>query len=265
MSGSAREVRIEIGGLRAALETEGGELTALAERRYAGFLSAARPDWRFRVGRREHGLVPLADVVVRQPHGTGRIELERHDFLATLDVRRRVGDVALGAMDEIALDAFLRVAYSIALLDAGALLLHASSVARDGRGYVFPGRSGSGKTTVTRLSPGATLLSDELSIVGREGRCYGTPFWGELARAGENRSVPAAGLYLLRQADHHAATPLRAPQALAALLPNVVFFARDPGLVARVFDVAADVVERVPCFDLAFRRDPGFWDVIQRD
>jgi hypothetical protein len=259
------EVRLEIGGVRAALETDRDEVVALAARRYAGFLSGAAVDWRFTIDRREHGLVPLIDVVVRQRNGSRELELERHDFLATLDVARRAGTVALGALDEIALDAFLRVAYSIALLDAGALLLHASSVARADRGYVFPGRSGSGKTTVTRLSPGATLLSDELSIVTRDGRCYGTPFWGELARAGENRGVRAAGLYVLRQADHHAVTPLRPPQALHALLPNVVFFARDPALAGHVLDVAAETVARVPCFELAFRRDPGFWSVIGGD
>jgi hypothetical protein len=31
-----------------------------------------------------------------------------------------------------------------------------------------------------------------------------------------------------------------------------------------VLDIAADLVEAVPCFELTFRRDPGFWEVIER-
>ena len=42
--------------------------------------------------------------------------------------------------------------------------------------------------------------------------------------------------------------------------------ARDvPDLTARVLGVAADLVEAVPCFDLSFRLDPGFWEVIDGD
>src|SRR5260370_754015 len=49
-----------------------------------------------------------------------------------------------------------------------------------------------------------------------------------------------------------------------ALLPNVLFFARDADLTARVLQIAADLIEAVPCFDLSFRLDPGFWEVIDR-
>jgi hypothetical protein len=53
-------------------------------------------------------------------------------------------------------------------------------------------------------------------------------------------------------------------RALERLLPNVLFFARDPELTARVLDIAGELVESVPCFDLSFRLDPGFWEVIDR-
>ena|GEM_PF-7003631 len=45
-------------------------------------------------------------------------------------------------------------------------LLHAASIARNNKGYIFPGRSGSGKTTLSRLSSGENhVLCDELSAV----------------------------------------------------------------------------------------------------
>ena len=53
-------------------------------------------------------------------------------------------------------------------------------------------------------------------------------------------------------------------QAIERLLPNVLFFARDAELVTGVLDIAADLVEAVPCFDLSFRRDAGFWEIVDR-
>ena len=122
---------------------------------------------------------------MRRAGGPGRLQIERHDFLATLDLDGRTGTLELGAIDHIALDTFLRVTYSLALLPVGALLVHAASLGRAGRAWMFPGPSGSGKTTLTRLSADADLLSDEISIVRVDAdgpRCYGSPFWGDLGR-----------------------------------------------------------------------------------
>jgi hypothetical protein len=259
------EITVEIGGVRAALVTADRQVAAVVSSRYAGFICAGPADWRFEIGRRAEGLVSLEDVVVRGG-GRGRLEIERHDFLATLDLRARAGTVALGAVDHIAVDTFLRVAYSLALLEAGGLLVHAASLGRGARAWVFAGPSGSGKTTLTRLSPEATLLSDEISIVrlAADGaRCHGSPFWGELARPGDNVAVRLAAIHFLRHADRHAATPVVPRASLAALLPNVLFFAAEPSLVARVLDVAGTLVQRVPCFALGFRPDAAVWEAIE--
>jgi hypothetical protein len=259
------EVTVDIGGVRTAIQSRHPEVAAVVADRYAGFLTEEPADWRIDTGLRPQGLVALEDVVVRSA-GAGRLTLERHDFFATLDVPARAGTLALGAVDHVALDTFLRVAYSVALLETGALLVHAASLGRDGGAWVFPGPSGSGKTTLTRLSPDATLLSDEISIVRlTDGAacCHGSPFWGDLGEAGRNAAVPLRAIHFLRHAERHAVTPLDRRRALAALLPNVLFFAAEPSLIARVLDVAAGLVERVPCFALGFRPEASVWEVIR--
>jgi energy-coupling factor transporter ATP-binding protein EcfA2 len=145
------------------------------------------------------------------------------------------------------------------------VLPHASCLVRANKAYLFCGPSGSGKTTVARLSHEATVLTDELPVVRVvNGRAiaYGTPFWGQLARGAENRSAPLAGIYFLRQAQRHAVRPVGLRPALEQLLANVLFFAREGGLPAQVFGIAADLIEAVPCFQLFFRPDPGFWEAI---
>ena len=259
------ELTLEIGGVRAAILTRHPEITRVVSDRYRGFLSSGHADWCIEADVRPEGVVALADVAVR-PDGHGRrLRIERHDFLATLDLDARTGTLQLGAIDRIAVDTFLRVAYSLALLPAGALLVHAASLGRDGRAWLFPGPSGSGKTTLTRLSADAQLLSDEISIVRADAngvRCYGSPFFGDLGRPGDNHALPLSAIHFLRHADCHVASPLPARRALTALLPNVLFFARDGTLVARVLEVAAALTTAVPSFALDFRPEPSVWEVI---
>ena len=77
------------------------------------------------------------------------------------------------------------------------------------------------------------------------------------------RAAPLVGIYFLHHGGRHAVEALGPKEALARLLPNVLFFAREADVTAAVFHIAADLVEAVPCFDLSFRPDPGFWEVIR--
>ena len=62
-----------------------------------------------------------------------------------------------------ALANFLRVTYALLLIRHGGFLFHSAGMIRNGCGYLFYGHSGSGKTTVSRLSQNhVTLLSDDL-------------------------------------------------------------------------------------------------------
>jgi hypothetical protein len=263
------ELSIAIAGLRTAIVAWDPEVPGIVRDRYKGFLWKGATDWRIEVDARtaECRLSP-DDVVVACDEGTARFRITRGDFAGAVDLDAHRGTVTFSNLDEFSVDSFVRVFYSLALVERQGLIAHAASLVRHGRAHLFPGRSGSGKTTLTRLSPEATLLSDELSIVrgvAGEIRCYGTPFWGELARAGEDQAAPLAGIYFIRHGEHHVVEALRPRQALERLLPNVVFFTRDIDLMTELLSIAAHLVETVPCFDLAFRPDPGFWEVIDHD
>jgi hypothetical protein len=258
------ELDVAIGGMHVRFESERRQLLDVARDRYKGFLDTGRPDWTLALDLGSIAAAPDADVVVRTDDGR-RITIQRGDFRATLDLSARRGRLVLAEADEFSLDSFLRVFGSLALAERNGLLVHASSVVRTGRAFLFPGVSGSGKSTVARLSADALVLSDEISIVralARDARCHGSPFWGELARAGADHDAPLAGVYFLSQADHHELHPLTPRQAVSALLPNVLWFSRDTVLTAQVLDLAGTLVETVPCFALRFRRDAGFWRLI---
>lgn len=264
------ELSIGIAGLRTAVVTGDPDVAGAVGARFKGFLGPGPADWRVEIGPPPGSLPVVQDVVVRRDAGGARFSVRRHDFAGTVDLGTRTADVALTSPDglskDVSIESFLRVLYSLALVEAHGLVVHAASLVRDGGTYLFCGPSGSGKTTVARLSTDATLLSDELTIVRmREGQavCFGTPFRGELALAGEDRAAPLVGIYFLHHGSRHAVEAVRPGPALARLLPNVLFFAREADVTAAVFGIAADLVEAVPCFDLSFRPDPGFWEVIR--
>ena len=262
------EVSVRIAGLRTSILTRDLKIADVVRGRYKGFLSAGTPDWRIAMDTQPAGHPPFADdVAVTRNGGPAQFSVRRGNLAGTVDLRERRGTaVLIDPPHEASVDVYLRILYSLALVEVHGLVLHAASLVRNGKAYLFCGPSGSGKTTVARLSPDKTLLSDELSIVkisDGSAVCCGTPFWGELARAGEDRTAPLAGIYFLRQGTRHAAETLRPRHALERLLPNVVFFAREADVTARVFGIAAGLVEAVPCFDLFFRPDPGFWEVVE--
>jgi hypothetical protein len=264
--GAQTELTLGIGGVLTAIAMRDAALADIVRQRYKGFLSSEEPRWRIALDL--DTVVPPAvpgDVVVRCDGHPARLAVERGDFSAILDLDRRCGRVALNAPNEFSIDSFLRIAYTLALLDVPGLVVHAASLIRGGKAYLFCGRSGAGKTTLTRLSPDATLLSDELSIGtmsnGRV-RCHGTPFWGELARAGEDRCAPLHAIFFLHHGRRHKADALKSGDALRRLLSTVLFFAREPELTARVLGIASTLIESVPSFDLHFRPDAGFWEVV---
>ncbi|HEV8617444.1 MAG TPA: hypothetical protein VGU22_18275 [Methylomirabilota bacterium] len=259
------EIIVDIGGIAISVVTHDQVIVDVVEDRYKGFLADRGPDWRLEMG--VGPVVPGADhdVVVEGTGAAGCFRVRRYDFVGMLELGRHAGRVTLLDPDEITLDSFFRIAYSLMLLERGGLILHSASLVRNHRAWVFCGPSGSGKTTIARMSHDVTVLSDELSILRVTDHgvvAHGTPFWGDLARGGDNVCVDVAGLYMLRQGARHAVEPLAPGRALAALLPNVMFFAKDAGLTRTLLSIAGALVESVECATLTFSRDPGFWEVI---
>jgi hypothetical protein len=260
------ELNLGIAGLRTAVVTDDPNVAAVIEDHYRGFLASGPVDWRLEIRRDPDALRDATTVNVRREGAPRRFTARRFDFAGTLDLGMQTAELRLAEPDDVAINSFLRILYSLALAQSGGLVLHAASLVRNERAYVFCGPSGSGKTTAARLSTDATLLSDELSILRViDGRvlCFGTPFRGELALAGADRGAPVAGIYFLHHGPRHVATTLTARVAVTRLLRNVLWFVTEPDVTVAIFRVAAMIIDGAPSFDLSFRRDPGFWGVLQ--
>jgi hypothetical protein len=170
-----------------------------------------------------------------------------------------------GAKHVYALDSLLRILLSWVLLRHAGFLLHAATVVRNGRAYVFMGRSGAGKSTVAALSPAESVWTDEISLLRREKgewRAYGTPFWGEFRAAGSNSSAPVAGIFGLKQARENGVEALGPVELLRNILPNVLFFSGEAAANQRLLEILGQAVKEIPGYHLAFRKDRTFWETL---
>src|SRR6202158_4480675 len=256
---------VEIGGIPIALSTCDEGFLDLLRQRYDGFLSSSPPEFELEFDLTSTGPVSDDDVRVRRDGDEWLIE--RGDFHALWHPSTGRGSVRQNA-NPYSLDSVLRILHSLILAQRGGFLLHAASAICDGRSYLFSGVSGAGKTTMTRLAPAdITLLTDEISYVrpGVDGyQAFGTPFAGELAKAGENCTAPVSALFFLEQGAENRVDELPSADAARRLMRNILFFAEDKGLVEQLFATACDFVARVSIRRLTFYPDDRVWDLVQK-
>jgi hypothetical protein len=219
------------------------------------FLAAPKGEAeRYRMGRRKTG---------------SQIAMWSYEFAGSADIASGRADLALvdagGPAFERGAENFLRVLTALHILGCGGLLVHGAGVVRHGLAHVFFGPSGSGKTTVTHLSPGDTILSDDLTLIVKTEGGYaaaGIPFGMAHHRVPDtNGCFPIAGLHRLVQSRSVRREPLSGAKALAELACCLPFVMQDESSAGAALAIASSIVSSVPIDRLLFRRDPSFWDV----
>lgn len=135
-----------------------------------------------------------------------------------------------------------------------------------GRGHLFVGVSGAGKTTTARLWEGAAsgIVSDDRVIVReRDGAMwmFGTPWHGE-AELSMPGGVPLAGVYLLVQSEANALRALGAAEAVARLFRCAFPLFYDGEALDFTLSFLARLAASVPVRELQFVRDRSVVDLV---
>jgi hypothetical protein len=166
-----------------------------------------------------------------------------------------------------AVENYLRVAFAHLALEKGGFLLHGAAVVRGGRAFVFFGPSGSGKTTVTALSKGDRVLSDDLVMIVREGRGFAAasvPFRGLLTPpATSSESYELAGLFRLVKDSEHFLEELNRPRAVGEVVQSLPFVTERPEAGPRILEIVSDAVQSTRVSRLHFRKDAALWRVLE--
>jgi hypothetical protein len=139
--------------------------------------------------------------------------------------------------------------------------LHACGVIDgEGRGYLFSGQSGDGKSTMARLwqeRPGTVILSDDRIVVRREEGhfvMYGTPWHGD-AELAASRWGTVDAIFILERGLENSLRSVSVPDAIADLMARSFVPFHDPEAVDRTLGIVGELSHTVSTARLAFVPD----------
>ena len=155
-----------------------------------------------------------------------------------------------------------------AILFTGGLVFHASGLDDNGKGIVFIGHSGAGKSTQLKLwsgEPGVIAMNDDRIAVRAEAghaMCYGTP-WSGTSDIARNHSAPLNVLIVIEQAKENSIERLT-PAVAAPLLAARAFLPYwDGSLMRTALNNLNVILNQVPVYRLRSRPEPDVISIVR--
>lgn len=145
--------------------------------------------------------------------------------------------------------------------DYEAFVFHGSVIAVDGVGYLFTAKSGTGKSTHTRLwrdylGNKAVMVNDDKPIlrISENGViAYGTPYNGK-HRLGSNISVPLKAICILERAEENHIERITKAQAYMMLLQQI-YRPQNPVQMAKTLKLVDKMAEQTLFYRLGCNMD----------
>lgn len=248
---------VEIADITCRFELRGPGLAENAAVRYGEFLSDNEPDMTVEaaIDHTLSGGDPFPVGIVRE---NGRLRAKSYNFDAKISLQDRSAQATVSSEWE-ALDALLRVMYSVLLTRHGGVMVHASAVVDKGRGYVFAGLPETGKSTMARMADGRAVVGDELVALRRLGdevRVYSTPFWNEPELgASTPLSAPVTAILLLEQDSRTYLESLKPLESAVEMFPHLFYEPEQVELNQMALDSLGGILERTRCCRFHFTLD----------
>ncbi|MBR4756177.1 MAG: hypothetical protein IK076_04480 [Bacteroidales bacterium] len=150
----------------------------------------------------------------------------------------------------------LMLMYAFRTAVLGTMEMHASVTVKDGRGFLFLGKSGTGKSTHSRLwlknIPGSRLLNDDnpiVRVVGGEVRVFGSP-WSGKTPCYINEDYPVGAFVRINRAPYDAIHRMGLPESFASLSSSTSGLRAIRSIADGLFNTVSTVAQTVPCYIL---------------
>lgn len=149
----------------------------------------------------------------------------------------------------------LMLMFAFATARKNTLLMHSSVTMKDGKGYLFLGKSGTGKSTHSQLwinyIEGCSLLNDDNPVIRvtetGEVRVYGSP-WSGKTPCYRNLDVPVGAIVSLQQAKTNKIRRQSLPEAYASVYVSFSGYRFIKEMADGLHITNAMVVSKVPCY-----------------
>ena len=154
-------------------------------------------------------------------------------------------------------NAAVNLCYMFSAVNYGTLLMHSSAVEYKGRAYLFLGKSGTGKSTHSRMWLNAledvTLMNDDHPVVRvwEDGNivAYGSP-WSGKTRCYKNMQAPLGGIIRIVRAPHNNAVRLSPIQSYASVMTSSTGLTWDKRFADNRDATLQQIISRIPCWNM---------------
>ncbi|MFI3289866.1 MAG: hypothetical protein SNH55_08705 [Rikenellaceae bacterium] len=149
------------------------------------------------------------------------------------------------------------LSYITYTLPHNTLLLHASAILKDSRAHLFIGKSGTGKSTHSRMwlesLPDTELLNDDHPVVRRhesgEVIAYGSP-WSGKTPCYRNLSAPLRAIVRIKRAEYNKLNRLTAIRGYASVMTSCSGAQWSRELSAAKVKALESIITQVGCYEM---------------
>jgi hypothetical protein len=194
------------------------------------------------------GYIPQQIDLINVSKKQGIFKVQADEFSARINTEQKTAKVHLADLDRV-FNCFLRVFYSIVLLENNGFLVHAAGLAEQNNGYLFAGASESGKTTTAKKANDFQVLSDELVIIrqiNRDVYLFSTPFNGDYNGLILSKSVYLEAILFLNKNIPNGFTRLSKIETFSNLMANIFFFAWDYESNQKLISQVKHICDHIP-------------------
>gem|GEM_PF-928633 len=262
---SFNDFQISIANLGVRLVSDDADLLELLMTRYHRYLGGGAVNLELRLER-----VPVPGVIswehISPVFRNEKIFLSEHPPASFFDLTAGIGQIQLVSarpVDEM--DYILRVVFSLVAFQSGGLILHAAGIVHHEAAFLFLGESGSGKTTVARLSSGNIILNDDLVLLmpmATGWQVYSTPFWNPSQVHPNSSNASLAGMFRLIKDQRVYFEEFSLAQALAEMISCAPVISAHPGYAKMLIQRCDSLLKLFPFLGLHFLPDNSFWKLI---
>ena len=135
-------------------------------------------------------------------------------------------------------------------------VVHSSGLDDNGKGVLFVGHSGEGKSTQSRLwqnLEGTMIFNEDrnaVRIIGGDVFCYGTP-WGGTANIAKNHKVPLSVIVMIEKSEENRIERMPVSEAVPKLIARSFFPYWDENLSGLAISNISSIAAKVPVYKLS--------------
>jgi len=174
-----------------------------------------------------------------------------------------------GGVDNLTMLPTDQILIARVLGDMNGLYMHSSGIIFKGKGLLFVGHSGAGKSTMLKmLKDKVKILCDDRIIVRKKSeafRIYGTWSHGEIEEVSSD-SAPLKAIFFLNKAEENRISPiLDKSEACKKILACLIkpFTTRE--WWGKTFSIIDDMAEEIPCYELYCDKSGRIADLLEKE